>query len=87
MPKLVTRDDVAAALEQRPQDLKGLFRKPDFEAVAAQLTRLCVELEDAEPKDSQAASLDRSRAEGETDRAPKRRGAETYQDRRETPTK
>src|SRR2546428_766632 len=50
--QLLARHHSSGALEQQPQNLKGLVRKPDLQAMPAQLARLRVELEDPEPEDS-----------------------------------
>src|SRR5215471_18833899 len=44
--KFLTRHDVAGTIEQQTEDLEGLISETNLQAVSAQLTRCCVQLED-----------------------------------------
>jgi len=53
--KLLASYDLAGVLSQRRQDLKGLFLKPDSQAVLAQFARAKIQFED--PKTEPSANL------------------------------
>ena len=49
LPNLVSRDHLVAARDQETEDLERLIGKPYRLSVAAQLTRLQIEMEIADP--------------------------------------